>query len=174
MALGAVQSEYAGETCVYRRRDSRTEEFYNHISSRAQMMKGEPENNGKVIGLATFPCGNGNMCYDMQARYAAESTPEETADSDLTQQIRERMEELIALIKSGETEASFQIGNSSFTIKEWERFLERFDDIEDAIRELMRERIEKETDRAAEESVRKKDSSGTAEAADGYRCHIIL
>ncbi|MCM1241031.1 MAG: hypothetical protein NC331_16955 [Lachnospiraceae bacterium] len=81
-----------------------------------------------------------------EAAGGSDGAPE---DSDLMGQIRERMEELLAMIKSGDTEASFQIGNSSFTIKEWERFLERFDDIEDAIRELMRERIQKETEKAA-------------------------
>ncbi|MCM1543225.1 MAG: hypothetical protein NC121_18485 [Blautia sp.] len=84
-----------------------------------------------------------------QAAGGSDGAPGETDDSDLMQQIRERMEELLAMIKSGDTETSFQIGNSSFTVKEWERFLERFDDIEDAIRELMRERIEKETEEAA-------------------------
>ncbi len=66
------------------------------------------------------------------------------------QLIRERMEEISVMIQKGDTEPSFQIGNSSFTIKEWEKFLERFDDAEDVIRELMRERIEKQTGEAAE------------------------
>ena len=69
---------------------------------------------------------------------------------DAMQLIRERMEEISVMIQKGDTEPSFQIGNSSFTIKEWEKFLERFDDAEDVIRELMRERIEKQTGEAAE------------------------
>ncbi len=40
------------------------------------------------------------------------------SENDSLQQIRERMEELLAMVQSGDTEASFQIGNSSFTIKE--------------------------------------------------------
>ena len=115
MALGAVQSGYAGVTdAAYRRRNSQQEKKQGNSSFAAQMMKCESEN-------------------------------------DSLQQIRERMKELFDRIKRGDTEATFQIGNSSFTIREWERFLEKFDDIEDAIRDLMRERIEKETEEAEEE-----------------------
>lgn len=93
---------------------------------------------------------------------------EEAEDIDLMQLLRERMEEIFVMVKNGDTEPSFQIGNSSFTVKEWERFLERFDDIEDAIRELMRERIEKRTIEEGEAAEREAASIEAAgEAADG-------
>lgn len=96
--------------------------------------------------------GDGNLSFAAQMMKCE-------SENDPVQQIRKRMEELFDRMKKGETETTFQIGNSTFTIKEWERFLERFDDIEDAIRELMRERIEKRKDEAEEEAIREKETS---------------
>lgn len=81
----------------------------------------------------------------------AESTSDETTaveTVDLMQFIRERIAEIFVKVKNGDTEESFQIGNSSFTIKEWKDFLEKFDDIEDAIKELMKEEQEKRDEEA--------------------------
>lgn len=94
---------------------------------------------------------------------------------DFMEFIRKRMEEIFVMVKNGDTEASFQIGNSSFTIKEWEEFLEKFDAIEDAIRELMREEQEKRTGEAAEAEAAetttgtagKTEAAGKAGAARG-------
>lgn len=83
---------------------------------------------------------------------------------DLMQFIRERMAEIFVMVKNGDTEQSFQIGNSSFTIKEWERFLEKFDDVEDAIRELMKEEQEKRAGEA-EQTERTETSSVSASAS---------
>ena len=38
----------------------------------------------------------------------------------------------------------FQIGNQSYTIKEWKTFLERFDSVQNSIREALEEKIKKE------------------------------
>ncbi len=85
---------------------------------------------------------------------------------DLMQFIRERMAEIFVMVKNGDTEQSFQIGNSSFTIKEWERFLEKFDDVEDAIRELMKEEQEKRAGEA-EQMERTETSSQSASVVAG-------
>lgn len=39
-------------------------------------------------------------------------------------------------------EPSFQIGSQSFSEKEWDLFLEKFDTLEKKIRELVKKRIE--------------------------------
>lgn len=67
---------------------------------------------------------------------------------DMIQYIRLRIEEILVLIQNGDREANFQIGSSSFTVKEWEEFLKKFDDAEDAIKELMREESEKRAEEA--------------------------
>ena len=46
---------------------------------------------------------------------------------------------------------SYQIGSQSFTEKEWDRFLEKFDSLEEKIRELVKERIEKQKAAAEEQ-----------------------
>lgn len=76
----------------------------------------------------------------------------ETADSeqsvtDLREEyaklLKEKSEEIFTKIKNGETENSYQIGSQSFTEKEWDEFLSKFDSLEDAIRKLMEEEQEK-------------------------------
>ncbi|MBP3460076.1 MAG: hypothetical protein J6K58_12775 [Lachnospiraceae bacterium] len=56
---------------------------------------------------------------------------------------REMMEEIFSKILNGDTEQTFQIGGASFTLKEWDKFLDNFDEMEDDIRELKREEWEK-------------------------------
>lgn len=63
---------------------------------------------------------------------------EEKKNMDFVQLIREKLKEIYALIQSGAAEQTYQIGSSSFTLKEWKEFLEKFDSMEDAIKELMR------------------------------------
>ncbi len=67
--------------------------------------------------------------------------------------LREKMEEILAKIKSGDTEPTYRIGAQTFTEKEWDEFLERFDSLEDAIRELMRERFEKVKEAQEEQKI---------------------
>lgn len=57
--------------------------------------------------------------------------------------LQEKIEELFVKLQSGETEPSYQIGAQSFTEREWNELLERFDSAEETIRELMREEHEK-------------------------------
>lgn len=60
------------------------------------------------------------------------------------------LEEIYRSMLRGE-EPSFQIGSQSFTEKEWDRFLEKFDSLEKKIRELVKERIEKQKETAEEQ-----------------------
>ena len=43
-------------------------------------------------------------------------------------------------VKNRETEESFQIGAKTFTNQEWKEFLDKYDSIQEVIKELMRER----------------------------------
>lgn len=78
---------------------------------------------------------------------------EEKTTIDYMQMIKEKKQEIFDKVKNGDTEPSFQIGAQFFTIKEWDRFLEKFDDTEDAVKALMREEQEKRAkeNRPAEE-----------------------
>lgn len=65
--------------------------------------------------------------------------------------IRERKAEILEKIQKGDTEPAFQTGAQSFTEKEWDEFLEKFDAVEDTIRELMREEHEKRKEEMEEQ-----------------------
>ncbi|MCM1187388.1 MAG: hypothetical protein NC251_12490 [Lachnoclostridium sp.] len=158
MALGAVRSGYASTTYAYRQTTTMTEEFYSVISAAAQ--KTEEKNNSHVTKHTMLPYGNTNVSYGMKAQYAPESTgdaqrqdvvEEEEGERDWLKYIREKLEELRVLIISGKGEQSYQIGNSSFTLKEWRKFLASFDSMEDAARELMRREQEAKEEKEEEE-----------------------
>lgn len=63
----------------------------------------------------------------------------EEIEPDYRKLLREKIEELSEKIRNGDTEPTFRIGSQSFTEKEWDKLLERFDSAEEAIREAMRE-----------------------------------
>lgn len=75
----------------------------------------------------------------------------EKEDLSLREQIREKMQEIYDKLQNGDTETKFQIGNQEFSIKEWDSFLEKFDNVQDAIREALEEKIEKQTEEHFEE-----------------------
>ncbi len=76
---------------------------------------------------------------------------------DYSQMIKEKMDELFTKIKNGDTEPKYQIGAEEFTEEEWKEMLDRFDSVEDMIKELLKEKqkIEMEAafaDKQTEES----------------------
>ena len=81
---------------------------------------------------------------------ADKSTDKEDTITDYLQLIRDRINEMYDKVKNNETEESFQIGAGSFTEKEWSKLLEEFDDIQETIRELMREEHAKRQEKQAE------------------------
>lgn len=83
---------------------------------------------------------------------------EETVD--YAKILEEKINMIFAKIQNGDTEASYQIGSQSFTEKEWEEFLDKFDFVEEAIQELMKEeQARKEAKEAQKEDVFNNDAS---------------
>lgn len=74
--------------------------------------------------------------------YSSISAAAEAVTNNDQQFFQEHMEEIMEKIKKGDTEESFQIGGNSFTLKEWERFLEKFDSAEDDVKKQLKELIE--------------------------------
>ena len=64
-----------------------------------------------------------------------------SGQEDALRQIREKMEELYDKIRKGETQQSFQIGASSFTLKEWDKGQEELEEMIRQAREMMRARM---------------------------------
>ena len=62
------------------------------------------------------------------------------SDSDYISQIHKKIEEMQEKIDNDEVNESFQIGGQTFTVEEWDEFLNKFDSIQDAMEALMKER----------------------------------
>lgn len=89
---------------------------------------------------------------DEAEEQAVENADEESEENNsLTARIRAKMQEIYNKMQNGDIETKFQIGNQEFTLKEWDHFLEKFDSVQDAIREAMEERIEKQDKKRLEE-----------------------
>jgi len=83
---------------------------------------------------------------------------EETAD--YAKILGEKINEIFGKIQNGDTEPTYQIGSRSFTEKEWEAFLDKFDSVQEAIQELMKEeQARKEAEEAQKEGMVINDAS---------------
>lgn len=87
--------------------------------------------------------------------------------TDYSAFFQEKINEIFVKIQNGETEPVYQIGSCSFTEKEWNRFLKKFDSVQDAIRKLMREEYAKRAAKklqrrqaVTEKKTPEKDNSG--------------
>ncbi len=83
---------------------------------------------------------------------------------DYNEILRQKISEIFVKIQNGDTEPTYQIGAQSFTEKEWEEFLEKFDSIEEAIQELIKEEQAK---KEAEETKPENELAGTVNAGNG-------
>ena len=84
--------------------------------------------------------------------------------TDYNEILRQKISEIFIKIQNGDTESTYQIGAQSFTEKEWEEFLEKFDSIEEAIQELIKEEQAK---KEAEETKLENEPAGTVNAGNG-------
>ena len=98
------------------------------------------------------PAQEGNKAFSDYLQTAAQKPTEE----ELWAFIRDRKEEILQKLKNGDTEETFQIGGRAYTLKEWDEMLEKFDEIQEIIRELMREEKEKQE----EEELQKNGEKG--------------
>ena len=73
---------------------------------------------------------------------------------DYAEILRAKQEEIRDKLNNGETETSFGIGGESYTNKEWNRLMSRFDNTIDEMRESMREEIAKRTGRVEANKVK--------------------
>ena len=88
------------------------------------------------------------------------STADTEEMADYAKILEEKIREIFTKIQNGDTEASYQIGSQSFTEKEWKEFLDKFDSVEEAIQELMKEeQARKEAEEARKEDVFTNDAS---------------
>lgn len=85
----------------------------------------------------------GDQTYSYQGEQAEETT------LSYILKMREHMQDMYKKVITGGAEPTFQIGSSTFTLKEWDEFLSRYDSVEEAIQVAMRDRCESEGTTAA-------------------------
>lgn len=85
------------------------------------------------------------IAEDNRLRQVQSELEEDTEGAGVEDTEEARQKKIRELLK----EPSFQIGGSTFTIKEWENFLEKFDSTEEKLREEMRAEIEKRKEEQA-------------------------
>lgn len=67
--------------------------------------------------------------------------------------LRGKSEEILEKLRNGETETAYPIGGEAYTEKEWDKLLQKFDDIQEDVRRKMEERIRKLEEKEAEKKV---------------------
>lgn len=108
------------------------------------------------IGTVQNGCGvyGNEAAAGVKKRKNVFGTEAETNETDKTAEcmafLREKSEEILEKLRNGETEVSYQIGAESYTEKEWDKLLKKFDDIQEDVRRKMEERIKKLEEKEAE------------------------
>lgn len=91
-----------------------------------------------------------------ESKGAEESAASEReGDKTCREQILEKMAEMAKNVKEGTVEPTFQIGAMSFTMKEWDKLLEKFDAAEEALQAEVQAQIEEAEEQAAKEALRR-------------------
>ena len=65
-----------------------------------------------------------------------------TSTQELMQAIHDRKNEIYEKAKKGELEERFQIGSQSYTLKEWDKLMDVFDESQDKFKALLEEKLE--------------------------------
>ncbi|HEX3075680.1 MAG TPA: hypothetical protein VHQ24_02290, partial [Lachnospiraceae bacterium] len=96
------------------------------------------------------------------AKNQAKTTAQEERDddsfdtSDLIQMIRNKMRNMREKLKNGEVEEKFQIGGASYTIKEWNAMLDKYDSAQEAMKKAIKEEIERRIKEESESQLKEK------------------
>ena len=95
--------------------------------------------------------GLDNITADMRPKNSSVNT-----EKDLKSEFSAAVQEIYDKVKNGDTEESIPIGGQSFTVKEWDRLMKRFDKVQEGIRESIEEEIEKRKAEEEDRAVRQK------------------
>ena len=102
---------------------------------------------------------------DSENSTITDSTEEDSSDNkpltreEMMQKLHVKINEIYKKIQNGDTEPTYQIGGQTYTEKEWDKLLEKFDSIQEAIRSV----IEKENEAKKDSAESKSDISTIAD-----------
>lgn len=167
MTISGVGAGYVYQRGTrHRTKTAVSNDFFGEISAAAQQAK-ESENSsishGKKAQYA--PQSAEEKQYQTSQEFVENidrfnsGIKESLSTEEMMQKIREKMAEIFEKVKKGETEQSFQIGASSFTLKEWEKFIEKFDKSEEEIKKLIKEAREMQKKAAAAKEAANKEGN---------------
>lgn len=88
------------------------------------------------------------------------------------EQILEHMEQMAKKVKDGTVEPTFQIGAMSYTMKEWDKLLEKFDAAEEALQAEVEAQIAEAEEQAAREALRR-ELDGKADT-EGPKTAVVV
>lgn len=104
-----------------------------------------------------------NNLQEAKKTFLGEKEPAQSEEDDFRQMLVDYIAELYEKIKNGDTEQEFQIGSMSLTLTEWDELIDKFDDLEEEIKEAVKAEIEKKKEaERAEKNVRTDDSIDNA------------
>lgn len=113
------------------------------------------------MGIGMVRNGYGEYGYEKSTEAKKRKTSREK-ESEITSKdntaecmvfLREKSEEILEKLRNGETEVSYPIGGESYTEKEWDKLLKKFDDIQEDVRQKMEERFRKQEEKEEEKRV---------------------
>ncbi len=141
-AIGMFSPEDVSRIMKAIAEDAKSKQIQNEI---------DEEVNETVGGLADSANGVSDKASDAKESsnneriddYDTDMSASDSSKADYMKKIQEKIEEIYQKLISGDTEVSYQIGGESMTEKEWEMLLEKFDNIQEDIKELTREEAEK-------------------------------
>ncbi len=132
----------------------------------------KPANNASPKPTADTPAykTGTNTAADAPADNESLKTPDEFSFLDYHNFFQDKINEIYEKIQNGEAEPSYQIGSQSFTEKEWDNFLKKFDEVEDTIRELMREEHAKRAEKRLKQQQAEADGLENLLLAESTSC----
>ncbi len=95
--------------------------------------------------------GNGGMGSKKQKLLGMTMSESKDKTAECMAFLKEKSEEILEKLRNGETEVEYPIGGESYTEREWDKLLEKFDDIQEDVRRRMEERIWKIEERGEKE-----------------------
>lgn len=104
-----------------------------------------------------------NNLQEAKKTFLGEEETAQSEENDFRQMLVDYIAELYEKIRNGDTEQEFQIGSMSLTLTEWDELIDKFDDLEEEIKEAVKAEIEKKKEaERAEKNVKTDDSIDNA------------
>lgn len=116
----------------------------------------------------SFPFeGNTEISEDSQEVSISEMPATKRMTSqELRDSLRQKIDQMYQELKKGRKEPSYQIGAATYTIKEWNEMLKNFDEVQEEIREAIREEIAKRAEHADQRHYLVKEKSRAEKEAE--------